>query len=226
LKGDFSLSKHAYSKELKLDILRACETTGARRVAAAYNVSLTSIKRWKRLRLLYGEKGLEESSGPRSYTKELKMAAVSDYLSGGYSKNELLLKHGISNQAVLNKWLKLYTGHKELRDSGKGSTISMTKRTTTFEERVAIAKECIETGKDYLKTAEEHNLSYQQVYSWVTKYLTKGANSLHDKRGKRKAEELLSPEEKKAIALEQENERLRAELAFLKKLKEYEGRDS
>jgi transposase len=226
LKGDFSLSKHAYSKELKLDILRACETTGARRVAAAYNVSLTSIKRWKRLRLLYGEKGLEESSGPRSYTKELKMAAVSDYLSGGYSKNELLLKHGISNQAVLNKWLKLYTGHKELRDSGKGSTISMTKRTTTFEERVAIAKECIETGKDYLKTAEEHNLSYQQVYSWVTKYLTEGANSLHDKRGKRKAEELLSPEEKKAIALEQENERLRAELAFLKKLKEYEGRDS
>lgn len=219
------MSKFQYPKEFKLEILRACETTGSRQVASAYNVDRTSIKRWKRQYLLHGEKGLE-SKGLRSYTKELKLAAVKDYLSGYYSKNELLLKYEISTQAVLNKWLKLYTGHKELRDSRKGSSISMTKRTTTFEERVAIVKECLDMGKDYVKTAEKHNLSYQQVYSWVAKYLVEGAEALHDKRGKQKGEQLLSPEEKKTRELKQENERLRAELAFLKKLKEYERRDS
>lgn len=219
------MSRDRYPKELKLEILRACETAGSRKVAIAYNVSRTSIKRWKRQYLLHGENGLV-SPGLRTYTKEVKEAAVKDYLSGRYSKNELLIKYEISTQVVLNRWVKLYTGHKELRDSGKGSSISMTKRSKTFEEKLAIVKECLDIGKDYNETAEKYNLSYQQVYSWVTKYLAEGADALHDKRGKRKDAELLSPEEKKAKELEQENERLRAELAFLKKLKEFERRDS
>ncbi|WP_054711800.1 helix-turn-helix domain-containing protein [Bacillus sp. JCM 19041] len=47
----------------------------------------------------------------------------------------------------------------------------MTKgRTTTHEERVFIAKDCLENEKDYHRIAAHHQVSYQQVYQWTKKY--------------------------------------------------------
>ncbi|MFA6694198.1 MAG: helix-turn-helix domain-containing protein, partial [Bacillota bacterium] len=47
----------------------------------------------------------------------------------------------------------------------------MTKRRkTTFEERVKIFKYCIEHDKNYSQAVEKYRVSYQQVYSWVTKH--------------------------------------------------------
>ncbi|WP_189318012.1 hypothetical protein [Bacillus sp. LLTC93] len=57
----------------------------------------------------------------------------------------------------------------------------------------------------------------------MNKYQESGEEALKDNRGKRKIEEELTPEEKiqwKNKQLEQENERLRAENAFSKKLEE------
>jgi transposase len=82
-------------------------------------------------------------------------------------------------------------------------------------------------GKDYQKTAELHNVSYQQVYQWVKKYENDGDEALKDNRGRTKEEAELTPEEKIQIQfkkLERENERLRAENMFLKKLEEIERR--
>lgn len=73
----------------------------------------------------------------------------------------------------------------------------------------------------------QFNVSYQQVYQWVKKYEKQGEEGLIDKRGQRKSEPELTPEEKfqrKMKMLERENERLRAENAFLKKLEELERR--
>ncbi|WP_458110343.1 hypothetical protein [Bacillus zhangzhouensis] len=61
------------------------------------------------------------------------------------------------------------------------------------------------------------------MYQWVKKYQESGENGFKDNRGKRKTEEELTPEEKiqwENNRLEQENERLRAENAFSKKLEE------
>jgi hypothetical protein len=33
------------------------------------------------------------------------------------------------------------------------------------DERIAIAKECLENGSDYGETAIKHNVSYQQAYT-------------------------------------------------------------
>jgi transposase-like protein len=68
---------------------------------------------------------------------------------------------------------------------------------------------------------------YQQVYQWVKKHEDGGDEALRDKRGKNKVESELSPEEKVKLEmrkLEKENERLRAENEFLKKLEEIERR--
>ena len=126
------------------------------------------------------------------------------------------------------EWINKYNSHRELKDTSKGRTSSMTKgRKTTWEERIQIVLYCLRNGKDYQKTAEIYEVSYQQVYQWVKKYEDGGDEALKDKRGRKKEEAELTPEEKIKLEikkLERENERLRAENLFLKKLEEIERR--
>ncbi|MFD1448989.1 helix-turn-helix domain-containing protein [Oceanobacillus profundus] len=102
----------------------------------------------------------------------------------------------------------------------------MTKgRKTTWEERIEIAVYCLENEKDYQEATDKYKVSYQQVYQWVKKYETKGVEVLKDNRGRTRSESELSQEEKNKLEmkrLEFENERLRAELAYLKKLEKIE----
>ena len=50
----------------------------------------------------------------------------------------------------------------------------MTKgRSTTYEERIALVKECIENGYNYREIAEKYKVGYQQIYTWVKKYKEK-----------------------------------------------------
>lgn len=81
--------------------------------------------------------------------------------------------------------------------------------------------------ENYNQTSEHFNVSYQQVYHWVKKFGEEGEDGLRDKRGQRKAEPELTPKDRiqrEMQRLEWENERLRAENAFLKKLEELERR--
>ena len=49
--------------------------------------------------------------------------------------NEVLAKYQISSDSVLYRWIRKYTSHSELKDSGKGMGETMTKgRSTTAEE--------------------------------------------------------------------------------------------
>jgi transposase len=86
---------------------------------------------------------------------------------------------------------------------------------------------CLQNGKNYYQSSEHFNVSYQQAYQWVKKFEKKGEDGLKDKRGRTKAELELTPHEKSQRDMkrfERENERLRAENAFLKKLEELERR--
>ena len=65
------------------------------------------------------------------------------------------------------------------------------------------------------------------TYQWVKKYEDGGEDALQDGRGRKKAPEELTEAERHKLELkklEYENERLRAEIAFLKKLKELKRR--
>lgn len=137
-------------------------------------------------------------------------------------------KYSISSTSVLRKWLKKYNDHRDIKGAGKGISNSMTNgRKTTLEERIQIVNYCIAHQKNYQLTAETFDVSYQQMYQWVKKYETNGEDALIDKRGRTKEEIELTSEERSKLEmkrLERENERLRAENAFLKKLEEVERR--
>ena len=59
-----------------------------------------------------------------------------------------------------------------------------TSRKTTQDERLKIAKECLENGKDYGAMALKYQVSYQQVRTWTLRYAEQGEAGLEDRRGK------------------------------------------
>ena len=103
-------------------------------------------------------------------------------------------------------------------------------RSTTQEERVQIAKECLEAGKNYGAIALKHNVSYQQARTWTLRFEEIGEAGLEDRRGKRKRNQVPRTElEAAQIEIEQLKHKLylaEMERDLLKKLEEIERRDA
>ena len=99
-------------------------------------------------------------------------------------------------------------------------------RSTTQEERVQIAKECLASDKNYGDIAQKYNVSYQQVRTWTLRYIDLGESGLEDRRGRRKKDQVPRTElEKAQIEIEKLKHQLymaEMERDLLKKLKELE----
>ncbi|WP_333657650.1 helix-turn-helix domain-containing protein [Tissierella praeacuta] len=169
--------------------------------------------------------------GEDSITHTAKLIGVSKSTLERWIRNYESLgivckKYRIRSHRQLRDWILKYNSHEELKSSGMGGIPIMTKgRKTTYEERVDIVKYCIEHQKNYAETARHFQVSYQQAYSWVTKYEKDGVESLQDKRGRKKSLEEMSELEKLKAEnklLQAENKRKQMEIDLLKKLEEVE----
>jgi transposase len=162
-----------------------------------------------------GETGLISSTKNASYSMEVKHASVEEYLSGTDSLLVICRKYHIRLITQLYDWIFKHNSHEKLKSSGAGGKPIMTKgRNTTFEERTEIVKYCIERDRNYNKTAEKENVSYQQARSWTVKYDELGVDALVDQRGKHKFEEGLTELDKLKAQnklLEAKNRRLEME---------------
>ena len=198
-----------------------------RRIAAMFDVGLSSVQQWIRN---YESMGADAFTlkGNKKYSKELKQQAVSDYLAGRGSLNDICKKYKIRAISKLESWIKKYNSHEELKSSGTGGNIIMTKgRKTTFEERVEIVQYCIAHDRNYAETAIKYQVSYQQARSYTIKYESGGVEALKDNRGKRKYPDKMNELEKlraEVKILKAEKERAEMEASFLKKLEEIERR--
>ena len=172
--------------------------------------------------------GLRTGYSITHYPKETKEAAVQDYLMHKLPVKEILKKYKMRSATQLRKWVKKYNGHEELKTSGTGGSIIMTKgRKTSFDERVEIVQYCIAHDHNYTETSEKYGVSYQQARSYTVKYETGGVEALKDRRGRSKPEEEMSELEKLRAEnriLRAEKERAEMEASFLKKLDEIERR--
>ncbi len=197
-------------------------------LATLLDVSFPSIKQWLQTYQSLGPNGLLNVSMNTTYSAELKIIAVKDYLAGSDSHMGICKKYGIKSTRQLRNWILKYNSHEKLKTSRTGGVPIMTKgRATTYDERVEIVKYCIEHQINYAKTAQKFQVSYQQVYSWTNKYLKDGVGVLQDRRGKRKSDDEMSEVEKLRAQnklLEAENRRKQMEIDLLKKLDEIERR--
>jgi len=222
--------KSRYSSAEKLAIIHEFEQgeSSQRSVTDKYNVDITTIKRWIHRLKHHGIEGLEDRSQNQSYSAELKLSAVHEFLSGESSQKEIIERYKILSCRQLRDWIKKYNSHSSFKSTGAGGTSTMTKgRCTDWKERIDIVLYCLANNHDYQGTAMQYQVSYQQVYQWVAKYESGGEEALTDGRGRKKAPEELTDIERQKLAmkkLEYENERLRAENALLKKLQQLERR--
>ena len=186
-----------------------------------------TVSKWASRYKTEGIEGLIPSTKNKTYTKETKLLAVTEYLSGKGSMLEICERHNISSDRQLRNWINVYNRHEEFRIFSGGSRM-MKARETTSAERIAIARECISKNNNYGETALKYQVSYQQAYTWVKKYQAMGEAGLEDRRGRR-AGTLPSrtPEEElrdRIAQLERDKQYLEMENALLKKVKEVERR--
>jgi len=162
---------------------------GAKAIQSEYGIGWTTLRDWIRLYKVRGVEGLIPATQWRKYPPAVKLLAVEEYLSGGISQDDICVKYDISDRRVLRKWIEWYNGRGDFKHPNSGGAIYMAKgRKTTLDERIEIVSHCIANNKDYGSTIERYGVSYQQVYGWVMKYEQDGADSLSDRRGKRKKE--------------------------------------
>ena len=198
-------------------------------IAQEYGIAKSSFQQWLANYESMGATGLTAGCTNSRYSTELKTAAVKAYLQGEGSQKEICKQYGIYSKTQLQDWIKVYNGHKEFRSvEGRERGISMTKgRATTLDERIEIVSYCIASGKDYGAAIEKYGVSYQQIYSWVSKCEEKGVESLIDKRGKRKLLEEMNEIERlraEVKMLKAENTYKDMEIVVLKKVQEIERR--
>ena len=190
-------------------------------IANRLGVNIMSFEMWVTNYRSMGPAAFSHN-GSKLYSKELKEQAVQDYLSGLGSLMDICEKHKIKSTGLLRKWIKKYNGHEELKVSGTGGTVIMTKgRKTTFDERVEIVQYCIAHDHNYAETATKYEVSYQQARSYTVKYEEGGVEALLDRRGRSKPQEEMSEVERLRAEnkiLRSEKERAEMEASFLKKL--------
>lgn len=222
--------KSKFSKELKLEVIKQYEegNKSIGQLAFGIGCNKSAIIDWINNYSSIGKVALVEKPRNKSYTKEIKMAAVNDYLSGLGSLRDIQKKYGILSNSTLRNWIMKYNCHIEIKNYNPKGDVYMTKsRKTTYEERLEIVNYCISHNKEYKLAAEHFNIPYSQVYQWVKKYLEQGQQGLLDRRGRTKLESELTETEK----LKRDNqilqvkiEQLQMENEVLKKLEEIERR--
>jgi transposase-like protein len=198
-------------------------------ISKEVGVSHEQVRRWILTYKSSGIEGLKNKSTNNHYSTETKILAVKDFLSGKYSQIAVCSKYKISGISVLQRWIIKYNNNHNMTKShnSKENEIMIKGRKTTFDERVEIVGFCIANNFDYHLTSDKYKISYQQIYNWVKKYKKDGYKGLEDKRGKTKEVESMTEKEQLEMQmklLKVENERLKMEIDFLKKLEEIERR--
>ena len=186
-----------------------------------------TIYKWLDKYKIWGADAFIPSSKNKSYTREFKLRAVEEYISGQASVRKIVAQYNISSMSMLERWISLYNANRELKDYDPKREVYMAeaRRKTTVEERKEIVQYCINHERNFKDTASLYDVSYSQVYSWVKKYVANGNNALIDKRGRHKTDDEVDELER----LRRENLRLKRQLEekgmlteLLKKVKEFE----
>lgn len=224
--------KVKYSKKLKLSVVQKYLNGEGSSPSLAKEIGTTNtiILRWVNKYKSFGENAFNVSYSNAAYTKEFKKQVVLDYLNGEGSYTDLMVKYNIPANSTIEKWVKDYNSYIELKDYiPGGKEIYMAKsRKVSKDERIEIAKYCIEHNLDYVRTAKFYETTYANVFNWVKKYRENGEEGLNDNRGRKKLVEEDNSEvatlKRQLKQMERERNRALLEVELLKKLDEIERR--
>jgi len=158
------------------------------------------------------------------YNEEFKLMVVQEYLTGSHGYRSIAKKYGIGD-SPLRRWVRAY------QEFGRsGLSVKKKKQYYSVQFKIDVLNFMKRTGASYQDTAIHFNLNNPTlITSWNRRFLKEGIEGLQDKSKGRpsmskkskstviKQEKNMSREEQ----LERENELLRLEVAYLKKLKAF-----
>ena len=81
---------------------------GIRKAGKELGVDHHSIRNWISIYQYAGSTGLLNQPKNRSYSKDLKISAINDYLNGEGSLQDICTKYGIRSHRQLSDWIKVY----------------------------------------------------------------------------------------------------------------------
>ena len=226
------MSRAKVTAEERIEAAKACAEGKMSQAEAArrLGISRPRVTEWVARYKAGGALAFKEQEHNTVYPEELKAAAVREYLDGKGSLRELAAKYGLRSTIQLRDWIKVYNSGRDFGHKMSGGSRMKQGRETTQEERIAIAKDCLENGSNFGETAIKYGVSYQQVYTWVKKFKELGEAGLEDRRGKRIAAQEPRTELEEAririAQLEHELYMAKMERDLLKKLDELERRDA
>ena len=149
------------------------------------SISQNSFNSWVNRYRTNGEDGLITRERNKSYTSDFKIKVIKEYENGEGSLNDLAIKHNISSHSVLLNSINKYNSHKDIKDydPSKGKDIYMAKnRKFSIEEKIKVAKWCIDNNLDYKQAAFDFDVSYANAHSWTKKFIEFGEEGLTDNR--------------------------------------------
>ena len=225
-------SKLSLEEKVKIILKYMNGDVGLNSAAAEAGVAHETLRQWIMQYQAEGAIAFLPDRKAHTYSPELKLQAVQDYLAGEGSLMEVSKKYGVRDKKTLRSWIKVYNTHGDfnsVKSFGGGSCMKQG-RDTTQEERIQIVKDCLASGKKYGEMALKYKVSYQQVRKWTLRFGEMGEAGLEDRRGKRKRDQTPRTElEKAQIEIEQLKHKLylsEMENTLLKKLDEIERRDA
>lgn len=158
------------------------------------------------------------------YNEEFKLKLVQEYLAGPLGYKRLARKYEMSIYGQIVRWVRVFQafGKAGLRDRQKNKVYSV-------QSKLNVLHFMKQTGASYQDSAiefEMHNPTL--IVKWKQTFLAERAEGLrkkgrppmakHPKKKPAKADRTMSREEQ----LERENELLRLEVAYLKKLEAFQ----
>ena len=163
------------------------------------------------------------------YSFEFKLKIVQEYLKGPLGYTLLAKKYHVSYKSEIQKWVNQYKKHGK-----EGLKIKKNKEKYPLNFKLDVLRFKQDTGASYIETANTYGIGEPSIIAnWKRRYLVEGAEGLNKPQGrptkmpksnknKKKTKEKRETNDQvtdEFELLKKENEYLRIELEYLKKLK-------
>lgn len=163
------------------------------------------------------------------YSAEFKVTVVQEYLDGRIGFRELTKKYDIKSAIQISDWVMVFKKY-----GMEGLLRKKNKEVYSVQFKLDVLSFMKRTGASRTETALHFGLTNPpMISSWKKKFLEGGAEALDQPKGRpAMSDKAKNPKRSKKPApqhgttreqrLEQENELLRLEIAYLKKLKAFQ----
>ena len=118
-------SKNQSERKIKVAESYLGGEMGATQIIQELGITESTLRRWVISYKSFGAEGLIPQAKNKKYSPELKLEVVQAYLSGSSSMKGMCLKHSISDEHIVRRWVNKYKSHEDFNQPNNGGAIYM-----------------------------------------------------------------------------------------------------